>query len=244
MSTIQKMGYTHSASQPDGTCEHMINWRILMLSLSHRVIVTAVMAIVAWPAFCSPIQSKNNNDPLLPYTTCTTVGNLRAKVITRRSGSGPDYREIATKKAKERVSVIDGYRVMFGYRDVSYYYANVKIEQSDPQSYAHDKALVIGSLKDLATDKQPGKFSTKYTFMDKGILNGFEHYGADGDAIDVGGTVGTHVLFHDPGHVIITVYFLNQEKQGRRFNSIDEYRMLRDTFLTDYTKCLKSASHY
>ena len=214
-----------------------------MLSLSQRVIVTTLAAMISWPALGAPTQSKSQTDQLTRYTTCTMVGDLRAKVITRRSNSGPSFREVITNKAKEKVSVIDGYRVMFGYNDVLYYYANVKIEQSDPQSYANDKRVIINSLKDLAASQPAGK-SITHTFMDKEIINGFEHYGEDGDAIDIGGTVGMHALFHEPDHMITTIYFLNQEKQGRRFNSTKEYRMLRDAFLNQYTKCLKSVSHY
>lgn len=214
-----------------------------MMYLSQRVIIATLMSIVILPVFGSPIASKNNSDPLHTYTECTKVGDLEAKVITRRANSGPNYREIATNKAKEKVSVIDGYRVMYGFKDVPYYYANVKIEQSEPQSFDHDKKVIIDSLKDLTTDRQDAK-SVRHTFTDKSIKYGFEHYGVDSDAIDVGGTVGIHVLFHNPDHLIITVYFLNQEKTGRRFNSIEEYRILRDKFLTQYMKCLQSVSHY
>src|SRR3989442_592437 len=83
-----------------------------------------------------------------------------------------------------------GYRVMFAYKDVFYYYANVKIEQSAAESYALDKELIINNLKHVAATDQV----TKSLYADKALLNGFEHYGIDRDKIDVGGTIGIHVL--------------------------------------------------
>src|SRR6266853_764786 len=95
---------------------------------------------------------------------------------------------------EEKVSVLDGYRVMFGYKNVSYNFVDVKIEQSDPSSYARDKERVINELKYLSSTKQ----ATGNTFIGKTMLNEFEHYGLDRDKIDVGVTVGTHLLLYDP----------------------------------------------
>ncbi len=184
-------------------------------------------------------QSKGETDPLTPYTTCQLPGDLKVKEVTRRPKSAQKYREVTTAKGTERVSVVDGYRVMFGYENVRYYFANVKIEQSDAGSYALDKERVINNLSHAASTER----ATKILFSDKTILNGFEHHGIDRDVIDVGGSVGIHLLFYDADHLIITIYFLNQEKKHRRFGSIDEYRALRGDFLNHYTECLKRVSH-
>jgi hypothetical protein len=50
---------------------------------------------------------------------------------------------------------------MFGYNDLLYYFANVKIEQSDPKSYAQDREVVIRSLKSIdASTKLSGVIQT------------------------------------------------------------------------------------
>lgn len=210
-----------------------------MLCLCERMLITVLSIIMALPGTTFSNQSKNNNDPLKLYTTCKLEGDLEVRDITRGSKSAPKYREVTTAKGNERVSVIDGYRVLFGYKDVSYYYANVKIEQSDPQSYAQDKEIVINELRHLSSNP-----AAKILFSDKAMLNGFEHYGIDRDVIDVGGTIGIHVLFYEADNLIITIYFLNQEKKKRRFNNIEEYRTLRDSFLNRYTECLKAAASH
>ena len=193
-------------------------------------------------------QSKSNPDPLKPYTTCKLPGDLKIKEVTRRPKSTEKYRQVDTAKGSERISVVDGYRVMFAYKDVFYYFANVKIEQSDPASYAQDKETVINSLKNNAATKQ----ATGIIYSDKTILNGFEHYGTDRDKIDVGGTLGIHVLFYDANYLIITVYLLNQDDKNtgslfwrngkRRFTDIAEYQTLKDNFLNHYSECLKGVA--
>ena len=192
-------------------------------------------------------QSKNNPDPLKPYTTCKLPGDLKVKEVTRRPKSVEKYRQVTTAKGNERVSVVDGYRVMFAYKDLFYFFANVKIEQSDPASYLQDKEKVVNQLKYYSSTKE----ATGIIYTDKTMLNGFEHYGTDRDKIDVGGTIGIHVLFYDAGHLIITTYLLNQDDKnttsvllggGRRFHNIDQYRTLKDDFLSHYSECLKGVA--
>jgi hypothetical protein len=202
-----------------------------------KAVIVLLITIPAWTTIVSS-QSKGATDPLKSYTTCQLPGDLKVKEVTRRPKSLEKYREVTTAKGMERVSVVDGYRVMLGYENVRYYFANIKIEQSDAGSYALDKERVINDLSHAASTKQ----ATKILLSDKTILNGFEHHGIDRDVIDVGGTLGIHVLFYDADHLIITIYFLNEEKKNRRFGSIDEYRALRGDFLNHYTECLNRIS--
>lgn len=192
-------------------------------------------------------QTKPSNDPLKPHTKCKYPGGPRIVEVNRRGKSDRKYREVKTANGAEKVSVVDGYRVMFSYEGLPYYFANVKIEQSDSTSYQQDKERIISSLKYFATAKE----ATPIIFADKSELNGFEHYGIDRDRIDVGGQVGDHVLFDDKQHLVITIYFLNQDDKNvlaastgadRKFHNIEEYRTLRDDFLNGYSKCLSEVA--
>ena len=212
-----------------------------MSRLYRQLLVTLVIPILAWSINVAA-QSPSKADPLKPYTTCKLPGDLKTKEVTRRP-KGENYRYVKTGKGREKVSVADGYRVMFAYSDVLYYFANVKIEQSDPASSLEDKAKVIDELKYDSSTKQ----ATGIVYMDKTMLNGFEHYGIDRDKIDVGGQVGIHVLFYDRVHLIITIYILNQDDKNilrsqygyRRFINIEQYNTLKDDFLNHYSACLK-----
>ena len=128
---------------------------------------------------------------------------------------------------------------MFAYPALPYFFANVKIEQSDPDSYAADKEILLNQLKYYSTIKE----AHPMLFEDKTMLNDFEHYGIDRDKIDVGGQVGVHILFYDPAHLVVTIYFLNQSKaaffNNRRYEDIKGYREVRDDFLNSYSECLK-----
>ena len=217
---------------------------LLLMRTHNRPIILPAAALILLALLTNvSAQSKDKSDPLKPFTMCKLKGGPSVKQVDRRPKSAPKYREVETDKGEERVSVLDGYRVMFGYSDLIYFFANVKIEQSEAQSYPADKEVIIRSLKNLASARQ----ATKVLFEDKTELNGFEHYGADRDVIDVGGVIGTHVLFYDPRHLVITIYVLNQNtdkggllfRNNRRFNDINEYRVVRDEFLNRYTECLK-----
>ena len=216
-----------------------------MLCFYEKKLIFLLITIIVLPATTLAAQSKNNTDPLAPYTTCGVGGGLEIKLVTRRPKSTEKNREVKTAKGEEKVSVVDGYRVMFGYKGVRYYFANIKIEQSDSQSYAQDKEAVINQLIHYSSTKQ----ATKILYTEKVLLNGFEHYGIDRDVIDVGGQVGIHVIFHDSAHLIITIYFLNQEKESiflikkRRYNNIEEYQVIKDDFLNRYTECLKGIAN-
>jgi len=190
-------------------------------------------------------QTKATSDPLKAYTKCKVPDDLEIKEVSRYPKSADKFRKVKTANGAEKVSVADGYRVMFAYKGLYYYYANVKIEQSVPADYLRDKETIISSLKYFATAKE----ATEMILSEKSSLNGFEHHGLDRDRIDVGGQVGTHVLFYDPHQLVITIYFLNQDdKNGlaraivgggeRKFHNTNEYRSLRDDFLANYSECL------
>jgi len=207
-----------------------------------KIVLLILVLVCPFPA----AAQTNSKDPLKVYTRCKASRDLKITEVERRKYDNK-MRTVKTEDGQVNVSVIDAYRVMFSYSDLLYYFANVKIEASDPSSYNQDKDNVISSLKYLATHKQ----ATGIVFADKADLNGFRHYGIDRDKIDVGETVGTHVLFDDRHHLIVTIYLLNQDDKNlframaggrRRFRDIDEYKPLRDEFLTKYSECLSKVA--
>ena len=210
--------------------------------MKRKLICRSRLAIFAVALLVSSVlivrAQSTSTDPLKPYTTCKVSGGLKIKEVTRRNATD-NYREVSTDKGKQRVSVVAGYRVMFAYPDLTYYFANVKIEQSDPASYAADKEILVNQLKYYSSIKE----AHPMIFEDKKMLNDFEHYGMDRDKIDVGDQVGIHILFYDPAQLVVTIYFLNQSKaaffNNRRYEDIKQYRELRDDFLNFYSECLK-----
>jgi hypothetical protein len=206
------------------------------MKLRKLSLTSLILSLVVVPPFVEATQSKDNSDPLRRYTACKVADDLSFRHLNRVEYPGK-YREVGKQG---RVSVVDAYRVTFGYADAPYDLVNVKVEQSDPHDYAQDKERVVKELKHLSSTAQ----ATKIEFADKAVLHGYEHYGIDRDVIDVGIVVGTHVLFDDAEHLIITVYFLNHDKKmkKRRFNAIEAYRLFKTDALDGYAECLRKVA--
>ena len=76
----------------------------------------------------------------------------------------------------------------------------------------------------------------------KSPQNGFEVHGLDREKLE-GGVLGVYLLFDNAPRVVTTIYFLNQEPQTRKFQTMEEYRALRDRFLGAYTACVQKNLH-
>ena len=71
----------------------------------------------------------------------------------------------------------------------------------------------------------------------KPTLNGQDVRGLDRDKLE-GGVLGLYLLINDTSRTVTTIYFLNQEPKDRSFQTIEEYRSMRDRFLETYTGCI------
>lgn len=87
----------------------------------------------------------------------------------------------------------------------------------------------------------------------RGIYNGFEvHkssrtvieiYDEKGTKITEVNTIGMDILFSDTDQTRTTIYYFNtRTPKNRRFQTIAEWRVLRERFLNRYTRCVNSNS--
>src|SRR6185369_13259650 len=99
--------------------------------MKRKLMCRSRLAILAVALLISSVlivrAQSTSADPLRSYTTCKVPGDLKIREVTRRNATD-NYREITADKGKQKVSVVAGYRVMFAYPDLPYYFANVKIE--------------------------------------------------------------------------------------------------------------------
>src|SRR5260370_1351863 len=218
----------------------MVNRKPRFYYLSLAPILAGVLVLYVFvfdlPSHVEAQQPDRGSPSLKPYLSCKFEDDLQIVAATRRPKSAEKFRLAETASGDKRVSVLDGYRVMLAYPATPYYFANVKVEQSNEKDYPNDKEIVRSQLQYSAETEQ----ATKIIYQDKTLFNGYEGYGIDRDVIDVGGVIGTHVLFSAADHVIITIYFLNQGSENRKFQNIEEYRASKEKFLDRYTRCLKS----
>jgi hypothetical protein len=169
--------------------------------------------------------------PLDRYINCQYQDSLYPVTIIRRpdAGRGNGSRMVATSEGEKRVSVIDGYTIVLGQGAPSYF-ANMKVERSDPKHYASDKDAVTKSIEFAMDGWRHGEWEHM-------PFNGFDLYGVSDPTIDDNGPNGIFVLFNDSTQTIVTINFLGQPPAYRRFKTIDEHDAIRDRMLNAVTKC-------
>lgn len=170
-------------------------------------------------------------EPLDRYVNCHYLDSLYPVKIIRRpdAGRGDGSRMVATSQGEKRVSVIDGYTILLGQGAPSYF-ANMKVERSDPKQYASDKDAVRKNIE-LAMD---GWRHGEWEHMP---FNGFDLYGVSDPTMDANGPNGMYVLFNDSTQTIVTIYFPGQPPAYRTYKTIEEHDAIRDRMLTAITKC-------
>jgi len=167
---------------------------------------------------------------LRPYIHCDGfAGGVRGVALDRRPQTAEPWREVGFGNKSRRVSVVDGYRVAYSYPR-TFQFANLKAERSDPSRYAEDKRIVTLGLADM------GKADGNTALAD------FSDRGFSGQTLAKKGLSGTTLaitqIFSDEDSVIVTIYFMNQVPEMRRFQTHEEFIALRDSFIRGYVGCV------
>ena len=149
--------------------------------------------------------------------------------LDRRPQSAEPWREVGFNGKSQRVSVVDGYRVMYSYAR-TYPFANLKAERSDLSRYIEDKGIVTLNLAEMAN--ADGTVD----------LVNFSYRGFSGQTLTkrelAGRALGIAQILSDEDSVIVTIYFLNQAPENRRFQTYEEFISLRDAFIRGYIECV------
>lgn len=190
----------------------------------------ALIVPTLFAAQSAPIVSART-EPLDAYISCPYGGGLSVVSTTRLAGRGVRYRTVDTSNGERKVSVIDGYRLLLAQGEPSYF-ANMKVEKSDPSQYLRDKDAVIKSLEFLM--ERSGNARAVWEHMP---YNGFDVYGLIDPTMDDNGPNGINVLFRDSTQTIVTIYLLGQKPEYRKFKTIEEHDALVDRMLEELTTC-------
>jgi len=171
---------------------------------------------------------------LKPFTSCDLDNGLKIVQVDRLP-KDVKSRTVKTSKGDQKVSLADGYRVMVAYNDDRDWFANIKAEKSVMADYEQDKERVMENLKWAASTgkEMESPEPVKVSFGE------YQGYGTSRRTL-TGNTLGIYVLFSDVDRTIITFYFINQNSKRKRFQTVEEWQVLRDGFLNTYTTCVKS----
>jgi hypothetical protein len=179
-----------------------------------------------------PGPTVQQSDPLKlrPYIHCDGFAEgVRATILDRRPPTSKPWREVSVGGKSQRVSVVDGYRVMYSYPR-TFPFARLKPERSNPSQYAEDKRIVTLNLVEMG--EADGNLEL-VNFSDKGF---------SGQTLTkkelTGTTLGLTQIFSDQDSVIVTIFFLNQLPENRKFQTYEDFLSLRDNFVRGYIECV------
>jgi hypothetical protein len=169
-------------------------------------------------------------DPVLErYIRCDGfAGGVRATIIDRRPRDAPRWRTVELLGTSERISVLDGYRVMYSYAR-TLPFARMNVERSERLRYGADKRALTNYFAGIAR-------ADDNTTLVVSAAGGFEVQSLTKKALG-GTTLGITQLLSDEDAVIVTIYFLNQVPELRQFDSHEEFLALRDDFVRGYAGC-------
>ncbi|GAA4340762.1 hypothetical protein GCM10023149_52470 [Mucilaginibacter gynuensis] len=163
------------------------------------------------------------------YLSFKNANHLKATEAVHLPDPNAKTRTIITETGEVPFVITDAYRIQYNNK-YKVEFANIKIEQSSPESYAANKNNLLNSLK-FINKNSTGMETTDLIELS---YNGYKIYGINRESIDDGSNLGTFVLF--PGdNTIVYVYFTNQPKNKRSFKTREEYLDQRNTFLGEYT---------
>ena len=168
---------------------------------------------------------------LKPYESCDFPDGLQ---VTNIAPMPADVKErpVQSHGKTGSVPLLAGRRVEFAYPGADTY-ASVKVELLPEANFPANRKLLLEDFDDIiASDKNVTRNTAR-----RSPFNAFSITGLDRNTVD-GKTLGIYLLIDDRTHVVTTVYLLNPAKTP--FKSLTDYARMRDTFLFNYTKCVRN----
>jgi hypothetical protein len=172
-------------------------------------------------------------DVLKPYTSCHFSDGLQIVKIDPLA-AGVTSRPVETADGVRHIDMIAGLRIMLAY-PLSDFYANIKVESLPADHYAELKRWLIENYDYILSTSKDSRANTSL----HSPVEGFDIRGNDRDKL-AGGVLGLYLAFDDKAHVVTTMYLLNQEPYERKFQNIEEYGKLRDSFVPAYLACVRT----
>jgi hypothetical protein len=140
-------------------------------------------------------------------------------------------RTIKTTTGEQTVVVSEGARVLITYKDRPF--LNLKVERFDKSSFHKDKSTLIDGVAQAAA----GSNDMDTSALKMRLSNRIEIYGIDRKQLE-GGVLSIYLMVDEKNLIVMTGYFLNDYPEERKFNTVEEYRVIRDLYIKSFTECL------
>jgi hypothetical protein len=180
---------------------------------------------------------QDQTDSLKAYAaSCSFEDGLTVKKVRRIKGV--KNRAVETADGYKEITRTNSYEILVAYPKTDVF-ASIRPEKSEDASYEQDKKNAIEGLKYTMSTSRELESNEPI----KATYNGFESYGSVRTTVDRYNTTAVYVLFNDTDKTITTIYFFNAKPKNRKFQTIEEWRELRDKFLNSYTRCINTNSN-
>ena len=168
---------------------------------------------------------------LKPYESCSFPDGLQITDIAPMPDDVRD-RPVTSGGVTKQVPLLAGRRVTFAYPGAKPY-ASAKVELLHAENWTTNRKLLLEDFDDIAnSDKTVARNKNRQP-----TLSGFSVVGLDRMAV-TGNTLGIYLLLDDKTHIATTLYLLNPPES--KFKGVADYASSRDTFLYNYTKCVRN----
>jgi hypothetical protein len=168
---------------------------------------------------------------LKAYESCSFPDGLQVSDVSSMPSAVKD-RPVVSHGKTSSVPLLAGRRVVFSYPGAEPY-ASVKVELLPAEGFAANRKLLLDDFDDIvASDKHVAKNATR-----KSPMSSFFIEGLDRDEVK-GNTLGIYLLIDDHSHIATTIYLLNPPQS--KFKTLADYSRARDTFLYNYTRCVRN----
>ena len=182
----------------------------------------ALLLLIAGPLSEKPLR------PLRAYGQCD-VSPFKVEQVDYLSQ--PVERSIHTSEGDRSVVMEEGARILVSYKDRPF--LNLKAERFARESFLKDKKTQIDGLRKVA-DGTPEMDTSglKATSIAKLEVYQIQRKQMEGNVLSV------LLAIDEPNRVIMTGYFLNDYPEARGFKTLDEFRLLRDSYIKTLSTCL------
>lgn len=146
------------------------------------------------------------------------------------------FRLIKTDSGEAQISRLDGYRIIY-HNVFDAEFVNIKVEQSDPDLYAIDTQLILRHFVYMNSHSR----NMETSMLIRLDVDGYTLWGVNRDGVDNENNIGTYVMF--PGNGVVVYFYFNRiDPDYRRYNTLAEFKTLRDQFIKEYVRYIRGCS--